>query len=60
MTDEKTTLPPARVEKALKDRLTAYAKSQDRSVSWVIKTAIKEYLDTHEEGSLGKDPDRPV
>jgi hypothetical protein len=27
-------------------------------VSWVIRKAIKEYLDRHEEGPLGKDPDR--
>jgi hypothetical protein len=58
MTDEKTTLPLARVRMALKDRLTAYAKSQDRSVSSVIKTAIKEYPDQHKERSLVKDPYR--
>lgn len=58
MAETMTTLPPARVEKALKDRLEAHAKLQDRSVSWVIRKAIKEYLDQHEEGSLGQNPDR--
>jgi predicted transcriptional regulator len=33
----------------LKDRLTRYAEKQDRSVSWVIKKAVEEYLDQHEE-----------
>lgn len=58
MTDDRTTLPPVRVEKAFKERLAAYAASQERDVSWVIRKAIKEYLDRHEEKSLGKDPDR--
>jgi predicted transcriptional regulator len=58
MTDDKTTLPPARVDAALKDRLARYAASQDRPVSWVIRKAIEEYLNRHEEGSLGKDPYR--
>jgi predicted transcriptional regulator len=58
MAEDKTTLPPARVEKELKDRLVAYAEAQERTVSWVIRKAIKEYLDRHEEGSLGEDPDR--
>ncbi|MFD0856812.1 ribbon-helix-helix domain-containing protein [Actinomadura adrarensis] len=58
MAEEKTTLPPARVEKALKARLVAYAESQERPVSWVIRKAIQEYLARHEEGSLGQDPDR--
>jgi predicted transcriptional regulator len=44
-----TTLPPVRVETDLKDRLTRYAEKQDRSVSWVIKKAVEEYLDQHEE-----------
>ncbi|MBO2449045.1 ribbon-helix-helix protein, CopG family [Actinomadura barringtoniae] len=56
--DKTTTLPPARVDAELKNRLVAYAESQERPVSWVIRKAIKEYLDRHEEGSLGKDPDR--
>lgn len=58
MTEDKTTLPPARVEKALKDRLIAHAEAQERTVSWVIRKAIKEYLDRQEEGSLVQDPDR--
>jgi predicted transcriptional regulator len=44
-----TTLPPVRVEADLKDRITRYAEKQDRSVSWVIKKAVEEYLDRHEE-----------
>jgi predicted transcriptional regulator len=44
-----TTLPPVRVETDLKDRLTRHASKQDRSVSWVIKKAVEEYLDRHEE-----------
>jgi predicted transcriptional regulator len=58
MADDKTTLPAVRVDQALKERLASYAESQERSVSWVIRKAIKEYLDRHEEESLGKDPDR--
>jgi len=53
-----TTLPAVRVDDAFKERLVRYAESQERDVSWVIRKAIKEYLDRHEEGSLGKDPDR--
>jgi predicted transcriptional regulator len=44
-----TTLPPARVEAELKERLARYAAKQERSVSWVIKKAVEEYLDRHEE-----------
>lgn len=44
-----TTLPPVRVEADFKKRLVKYAEKQDRSVSWVIKKAIEEYLDRHEE-----------
>ncbi|MBO3750308.1 ribbon-helix-helix protein, CopG family [Streptosporangiaceae bacterium NEAU-GS5] len=59
MTGEKTTtLPPVRVEAALKERLARYAESQERAVSWVIRKAVEEYLNRHEERSLGKDPDR--
>jgi predicted transcriptional regulator len=42
------TLPPVRVEADFKERLVKYAERQDRSVSWVIKKAIEEYLDRHE------------
>ena len=58
MAGDKTTLPPVRVEAEFKERLARYAASQERDVSWVIRKAIKEYLDRREEGSLGKDPDR--
>ncbi|MGI5168197.1 CopG family ribbon-helix-helix protein [Spirillospora sp. CA-253888] len=58
MADDRTTLPPVRVDKAFKERLTAYAETQERDVSWVIRKAIKEYLDRHEEPPLGEDPDR--
>lgn len=58
MADDRTTLPPVRVDKAFKERLAAYAESQERDVSWVIRKAIKEYLDRHEEGSHVKDPDQ--
>jgi predicted transcriptional regulator len=44
-----TTLPPVRVESDFKERLIKYAEEQERSVSWVIKKAIQEYLDRHEE-----------
>src|ERR1700733_107359 len=44
-----TTLPPVRVEADLKERLARYAASQDRGVSWVIRKAIEEYLDRHED-----------
>lgn len=44
-----TTLPPVRVDAGFKERLTKYAASQDRDVSWVIRKAIQEYLDRHEE-----------
>lgn len=49
MANERTTLPPVRVDAALKARLEKYAQSQDRDVSWVIRKAITEYLDRHEE-----------
>jgi predicted transcriptional regulator len=58
VTGDKTTLPPVRVEAEFKERLVRYAASQERDVSWVIRKAIKEYLDRHEEGSLVQDPDR--
>jgi predicted transcriptional regulator len=44
-----TTLPAVRVETDLKERLARYAAAQERSVSWVIKKAIEEYLDRNEE-----------
>jgi predicted transcriptional regulator len=44
-----TTLPPVRVETEFKERLARYAEKQERSVSWVIKKAIQEYLDRHEQ-----------
>jgi predicted transcriptional regulator len=43
-----TTLPPVRVETEFKERLARYAETQERSVSWVIKKAIQEYLERHE------------
>jgi predicted transcriptional regulator len=47
--DRTTTLPPVRVDPEFKERLARYAASQERDVSWVIRKAIKEYLDRHEE-----------
>jgi predicted transcriptional regulator len=44
-----TTLPPVRVEAQFKERLISYAKRQDREISWVIRKAIEEYLDRHDE-----------
>ena len=44
-----TTLPPVRVETNFKERLVKYSEQQERSVSWVIKKAITEYLDRHED-----------
>jgi predicted transcriptional regulator len=44
-----TTLPPVRVTADFKERLARYAASQDRDVSWVIRKAIEEYLDRHED-----------
>jgi predicted transcriptional regulator len=58
MAGERTTLPPVRVDAAFKERLIRYAASQERDVSWVIRKAIKEYLEKHEEGSLGQNSDR--
>jgi predicted transcriptional regulator len=58
MTGDRTTLPPVRVDAEFKERLIRYAASQERDVSWVIRKAIKEYLDNHEEGSLDQDPHR--
>lgn len=43
-----TTLPPVRVETDFKERLVRYSEQQERSVSWVIKKAVAEYLDRHE------------
>ena len=43
-----TTLPPVRVETIFKERLVRYAEQQERSVSWVVKKAVAEYLDRHE------------
>jgi predicted transcriptional regulator len=45
-----TTLPPVRVEAQFKERLTRYAKKQDREISWVIRKAVEEYLDRHDDG----------
>lgn len=58
MTDDRTTLPAVRVDTAFKERLSAYAQSQERDVSWVIRKAIKEYLDRREERSIEQDLDR--
>ncbi|WP_152563757.1 CopG family ribbon-helix-helix protein [Actinomadura welshii] len=58
MTDDRTSLPAVRVDTAFKRRLAAYAQSQERDVSWVIRKAIKEYLDRREERSIEQDPDR--
>jgi predicted transcriptional regulator len=44
-----TTLPPVRVEAEFKERLTSYAATQDRDVSWVIRKAVEEYLARHED-----------
>lgn len=44
-----TTLPPVRVETNFKERLVKYSEQQERSVSWVIKKAITEHLDRHED-----------
>jgi predicted transcriptional regulator len=44
-----TTLPPVRVDANFKTRLMRYAASQERDISWVIRKAIQEYLDRHEE-----------
>jgi len=44
-----TTLPPVRVAADFKDRLARHAAKQDRAVSWVIRKAVEEYLDRHEE-----------
>lgn len=59
-TDDRTTLPAVRVDGSFKERLARYAASQERDVSWVIRKAITEYLDRHEEGSLVQDPHRQV
>ena len=56
--EARTTLPPVRVDVALKERLIRYATAIDRDVSWVIRKAVTEYLDHHEEGSDGQDSDR--
>lgn len=58
MSEHKTTLPPVRVERIFKERLMAYAETQERDVSWVVRKAITMYLDQHEEGSYGEDPHR--
>jgi predicted transcriptional regulator len=44
-----TALPPVRVEADFKERLIKYAETQERDISWIIRKAIKEYLDRHEE-----------
>ena len=44
-----TALPPVRVETDFKERLVRYSEQQERSVSWVIKKAITEYLDRHDD-----------
>ena len=53
MAGDTTTLPPVRVETDFKERLVRYAEKQERSVSWVIKKAITEYLDRHEDEEHG-------
>ncbi|WP_431901573.1 CopG family ribbon-helix-helix protein [Nonomuraea sp. bgisy101] len=49
MSGDRTTLPPVRVDAELKERLRRYAASQERDVSWVIRKAIEEYLNRHEQ-----------
>lgn len=56
--EDRTTLPPVRVDVALKERLIRYASAIDRDASWVIRKAVTEYLDHHEEASHGQDPGR--
>jgi hypothetical protein len=56
--DGRTTLPPVRVDAALKERLIRHATALDRDVSWVIRRAVTEYLDNHEEGFNDQDHDR--
>jgi len=41
------------VENDFKKRLVKYAEQQERSVSWVIKKAVTEYLDRHEDEKYG-------
>jgi len=41
------------VETDFKERLVRYAEQQERSVSWVIKKAVAEYLDRHEDQEYG-------
>ncbi|WP_433234799.1 CopG family ribbon-helix-helix protein [Actinomadura nitritigenes] len=60
MSENGTTLPPVRVDKAFKRRLAAYAESQERDVSWVVRKAISAYLDQHGKGLHGEDPHRKV
>jgi predicted transcriptional regulator len=45
------------VEDSAEALASSHVQARERDVSWVIRKAIKEYLDRHEEGSLGKDPD---
>jgi predicted transcriptional regulator len=54
-----TTLPPVRVEADFKERLASYAARQDRDVSWVIRKAVEEYLDRHEDSYAARQ-DRDV
>ncbi|MEU4548252.1 CopG family ribbon-helix-helix protein [Nonomuraea dietziae] len=49
MSGDRTTLPPVRVDAELKERLRRYAASQERDVSWVIRKAVEEYLNRHEQ-----------
>jgi predicted transcriptional regulator len=56
MASDTTTLPPVRVETDFKERLVRYAEQQERSVSWVVKKAVAEYLDRHEDEEHGPAP----
>lgn len=37
-----------RIDETLLKRLEAYAQQEDRTLSYVIEKAVKEYLDAHE------------
>lgn len=48
-----------RIDPALDDTLLAYAAGQERTVSWVIERAVRDFLATHAHG-LGADTSAPV
>ncbi|MFZ4539496.1 hypothetical protein [Propionivibrio sp.] len=45
------TLPPTRIEESVRAAAIEIAISNDRTLSWVVATALKEFIGRHEDKS---------